>query len=112
MNPFAYAPDGRSSRRSLSISSRKAWRTSVPRATASSEMRRRSRSARNAAPKPVRIACPVEVIRLEARDYRGMEARRQPGFLVLEGMDGTGTTTIADLVSERLRARDLRVCLT
>lgn len=41
-----------------------------------------------------------------------MESRRQPGFLVLEGMDGTGTTTIADLVSDRMRARDLRVCLT
>jgi dTMP kinase len=41
-----------------------------------------------------------------------MESRRQPGFLVLEGMDGTGTTTLADLVASGLKARDLRVCLT
>ena len=41
-----------------------------------------------------------------------MRSTGQARFLVLEGMDGTGTTTIAHLVSERLRARDLRVCLT
>jgi len=42
----------------------------------------------------------------------GMRSSGQPGFLVLEGMDGTGTTTIAQLVADGLRGRDLRVCLT
>ncbi len=41
-----------------------------------------------------------------------MQASGQPRFLVLEGMDGTGTTTIAGLVADGLRARDLRVRLT
>src|SRR5690242_11830346 len=41
-----------------------------------------------------------------------MQSRGQPGFLVLEGMDGTGTTTLAQLVADGLHARDLRVCLT
>ena len=37
---------------------------------------------------------------------------RQPRFLVLEGLDGVGTTTIARLVADGLRASGLRVCLT
>src|SRR5438874_6390460 len=41
-----------------------------------------------------------------------MEPPGQGRFLVLEGMDGTGTTTISRLVADALRARDLRVCLT
>jgi dTMP kinase len=36
----------------------------------------------------------------------------QPRFVVLEGMDGAGTTTISGLVADGLRARDLQVCLT
>lgn len=36
----------------------------------------------------------------------------QPGFVVLEGLDGTGTTTVAGLLAEALQARDLRVRLT
>lgn len=36
-----------------------------------------------------------------------------PGrFVVLEGLDGTGTTTVAGLLVEALQARDLRVHLT
>lgn len=41
-----------------------------------------------------------------------MTASRQARFLVFEGMDGTGTTTLSQLVTDGLRARDLRVCLT
>jgi len=41
-----------------------------------------------------------------------MRSSGQPGFLVLEGMDGTGTTTISQLVADGLRGRDQRVCLT
>lgn len=33
-------------------------------------------------------------------------------FVVLEGLDGAGTTTQADLLADALRQRDLRVCLT
>jgi dTMP kinase len=36
----------------------------------------------------------------------------QPRFVVIEGLDGAGTTTQADLLAEGLRGRDLRVCLT
>lgn len=36
----------------------------------------------------------------------------QPRFLVLEGPDGSGTTTQARLLSEALRARGLQVCPT
>jgi dTMP kinase len=36
----------------------------------------------------------------------------QPQFVVLEGLDGAGTTTHARLLAEALQARDLRVCLT
>jgi dTMP kinase len=35
-----------------------------------------------------------------------------PRFVVLEGLDGAGTTTQAELVAHALRARDLGVCLT
>ena len=39
--------------------------------------------------------------------------RHQTGrFLVLEGLDGAGTTTQAGLLADALRARDLRVCQT
>ncbi|MEX0875569.1 MAG: dTMP kinase [Actinomycetota bacterium] len=41
-----------------------------------------------------------------------MTTGRQSLFLVLEGLDGAGTTTIAGLVATELRARDLQVCLT
>jgi dTMP kinase len=41
-----------------------------------------------------------------------MGSSRQTRFLVLEGMDGTGTTTIAADLADALRARDLRVCVT
>jgi dTMP kinase len=41
-----------------------------------------------------------------------MRPQGQAHFLVLEGMDGTGTTTISRLVADGLRDRDLRVCLT
>jgi dTMP kinase len=37
---------------------------------------------------------------------------RQPYFIVLEGLDGVGTTTIAEMLSRALQARDLRVRLT
>ncbi|HYZ91152.1 MAG TPA: dTMP kinase [Actinomycetota bacterium] len=36
----------------------------------------------------------------------------QPRFVVLEGLDGAGTTTQAGLLADALRGRDLRVCLT
>jgi dTMP kinase len=36
----------------------------------------------------------------------------QACFLVLEGLDGAGTTTVAGLLKERLQASDLRVRLT
>ena len=35
-----------------------------------------------------------------------------PRFIVLEGLDGAGTTTQAALLADALRLRDLRVCLT
>ena len=38
-----------------------------------------------------------------------MPPRRQPRFLVLEGLDGVGTTTQAELLQTALRARDQRV---
>jgi dTMP kinase len=41
-----------------------------------------------------------------------MPAARQPYFIVLEGLDGVGTTTIAELLSQALQARGLRVHLT
>ncbi len=43
-----------------------------------------------------------------------MGSKQQPDarFIVIEGMDGAGTTTQTRLVGEALRARDLRVCLT
>lgn len=41
-----------------------------------------------------------------------MDRHGQAGFVVLEGLDGTGTTTQAGLLAEALRARDLRVLLT
>lgn len=41
-----------------------------------------------------------------------MASERQPYFIVLEGMDGVGTTTIAERLSQALQARDLRVRLT
>src|SRR4051794_5496285 len=41
-----------------------------------------------------------------------MDSSTQPRFVVLEGMDGAGTTTLSHLVTEGLRSRDLRVCLT
>ncbi len=41
-----------------------------------------------------------------------MTGQRQPYFIVLEGLDGVGTTTVAERVSQALQARDLRVQLT
>ena len=41
-----------------------------------------------------------------------MATERQPYFIVLEGLDGVGTTTIAERLSRALEARDLRVVLT
>jgi dTMP kinase len=41
-----------------------------------------------------------------------MPAERQPYFIVLEGLDGVGTTTLAERLSQALQARDLRVRLT
>ena len=41
-----------------------------------------------------------------------MPAERQPYFIVLEGLDGVGTTTVAERLSRALQARDLRVRLT
>jgi dTMP kinase len=41
-----------------------------------------------------------------------MTTDKQSLFLVLEGLDGVGTTTIAGLLAENLSARDLQVCLT
>jgi dTMP kinase len=41
-----------------------------------------------------------------------MPSERQPYFVVLEGMDGVGTTTVAGLLAQALKARDLRVHLT
>jgi dTMP kinase len=37
---------------------------------------------------------------------------RSPRFVVLEGLDGAGTTTQAELLAETLGTRDLAVCLT
>lgn len=37
---------------------------------------------------------------------------KQTGFVVLEGLDGAGTTTQAAFVAEALKGRDLRVCVT
>jgi dTMP kinase len=41
-----------------------------------------------------------------------MGAETQELLCVIEGLDGTGTTTVSRLVAEALQARDLRVCLT
>jgi dTMP kinase len=41
-----------------------------------------------------------------------MPAASQPYFIVLEGLDGVGTTTLAERLSQALQARDLRVVLT
>ncbi len=41
-----------------------------------------------------------------------MPTDKQSLFLVVEGLDGAGTTTIANRLAEALRARDLQVCLT
>jgi dTMP kinase len=41
-----------------------------------------------------------------------MPSSRQPLFVVLEGLDASGTTTQAQLLADALRRRDLRVCLT
>lgn len=41
-----------------------------------------------------------------------MTSSRQTGFLVLEGLDGAGTTTQARLLAEALRARGVRVVVT
>lgn len=41
-----------------------------------------------------------------------MATKRQPYFIVLEGLDGVGTTTIAERLSQALEARDLRVRTT
>jgi dTMP kinase len=38
-----------------------------------------------------------------------MPSGRQPYFIVLEGLDGVGTTTIAERLSQALQGRDLRV---
>jgi dTMP kinase len=40
-----------------------------------------------------------------------MSSMGQPRFVVLEGLDGAGTTTQAELLAGVLRARGLRVCL-
>jgi dTMP kinase len=41
-----------------------------------------------------------------------MAIGQQGRFVVLEGLDGAGTTTQADGLAQTLRARDLRVCAT
>jgi dTMP kinase len=41
-----------------------------------------------------------------------MCAMSQPRFVVLEGLDASGTTTQANLLAAALQARDLPVCLT
>jgi dTMP kinase len=41
-----------------------------------------------------------------------MTGVQQPLFIVIEGLDGTGTTTLASALAEALRRRDLRVCVT
>jgi dTMP kinase len=41
-----------------------------------------------------------------------MTTGRQSAFCVVEGLDGTGTTTIAGMLAEALQARDLRVRTT
>lgn len=41
-----------------------------------------------------------------------MPTEGKPQFVVLEGVDGAGTTTQAGLLAEALRAGDLRVCVT
>ena len=41
-----------------------------------------------------------------------MRTESQPYFIVLEGLDGVGTTTVAERLSQALQARDLRVRLT
>lgn len=41
-----------------------------------------------------------------------MGGREQPTLVVIEGLDGTGTTTLAGLLSEALQARGLRVHTT
>jgi dTMP kinase len=41
-----------------------------------------------------------------------MPSSGQPLFVVVEGLDGAGTTTQAGLLAEALRASDLAVCLT
>ena len=41
-----------------------------------------------------------------------MPSEHQPYFIVLEGLDGVGTTTLAEMLSRALEARDLRVRLT
>lgn len=45
-------------------------------------------------------------------DYRAMGTDRQPRFVVLEGLDGAGTTTQSARLAEALEARDLRVHAT
>jgi dTMP kinase len=45
-------------------------------------------------------------------DYREMLIPGQAYFCVLEGLDGAGTTTMAGLLSDALKAVDLRVRLT
>lgn len=45
-------------------------------------------------------------------DYRAMTTRRQPRFVVLEGLDGAGTTTQTARLAAALQARDLRVHAT
>src|SRR5687767_7039036 len=78
-------------------------------------MCRRSRSARKAAPMLPLMEGRVGVIDRLARlrpDYREMPIPGQAYFCVLEGLDGAGTTTMAGLLSEALKAADLRVRLT
>jgi len=41
-----------------------------------------------------------------------MPTEEQPRFIVFEGLDGVGTTTLAERLSQALQARDLRVRLT
>ena len=58
------------------------------------------------------VACPRKVIRGRSAHYRQMAERGQPRFVVIEGLDGAGTTTQAGLVAEALAGRGLRVCVT